>query len=273
MCIGLSISKSNLDISNLHDHPSGKHRVCVCVCVAGVIVIISVAELVLKTFVNDEPVAGEPSGGGWITVLRAARLFRVFKLARSWGALNDVIATVSRSFGSLAPLSIVLFLFMFIFSLLGMQLFGGQFFFPGPPSRNSAPWTPSASFHAYRHRSTPGHRYRRGRSTLEQPVRHDRRKGGPETRCPNTTTTGRGLSRCYPWESWEARCSIPRHNFDSFPNAFITIFQMMTGEDWNVVMYDGIAARAAPDPFAARTLLNTPRGKFRAILPLLRALF
>ena len=39
-----------------------ENTVCVCVCVAGVIVIISVAELVLKTFVNDKPVAGEPSG-------------------------------------------------------------------------------------------------------------------------------------------------------------------------------------------------------------------
>eukprot|EP00329_Picozoa_sp_Boothbay-MS584-11_P004444 45781_5 len=66
---------------------------------------------------------------------------------------------------------------MFIYSLLGMQLFGGYFFFPG-------------------------------------------------------------RTECYSWEREKMGCSIPRANFDSFGEAFVTIFQMMTGEDWNVVMYD-----------------------------------
>ncbi|XP_068234737.1 muscle calcium channel subunit alpha-1-like isoform X6 [Palaemon carinicauda] len=34
----------------------------------------------------------------------------------------------------------------------------------------------------------------------------------------------------------------PRHNFDSFVQAMLTVFQILTGEDWNVVMYDGIRA-------------------------------
>ncbi|KAI0988337.1 hypothetical protein GJ496_002524, partial [Pomphorhynchus laevis] len=34
----------------------------------------------------------------------------------------------------------------------------------------------------------------------------------------------------------------PNHNFDSFWNALLTVFQILTGEDWNVVMYDGIKA-------------------------------
>lgn len=33
---------------------------------------------------------------------------------------------------------------------------------------------------------------------------------------------------------------IPRSNFDSFWKALITVFQILTGEDWNAVMYDGI---------------------------------
>lgn len=33
---------------------------------------------------------------------------------------------------------------------------------------------------------------------------------------------------------------IPRSNFDSFWRAVITVFQILTGEDWNAVMYDGI---------------------------------
>ncbi|XP_026471734.1 muscle calcium channel subunit alpha-1 [Ctenocephalides felis] len=34
----------------------------------------------------------------------------------------------------------------------------------------------------------------------------------------------------------------PRGNFDSFWQSLLTVFQILTGEDWNVVMYDGIQA-------------------------------
>ncbi|XP_050519467.1 muscle calcium channel subunit alpha-1 isoform X6 [Diabrotica virgifera virgifera] len=33
-----------------------------------------------------------------------------------------------------------------------------------------------------------------------------------------------------------------RYNFDSFWQSLLTVFQILTGEDWNVVMYEGIAA-------------------------------
>jgi len=34
----------------------------------------------------------------------------------------------------------------------------------------------------------------------------------------------------------------PRQNFDSFWQSLLTVFQILTGEDWNAVMYDGIQA-------------------------------
>ncbi|XP_053974550.1 muscle calcium channel subunit alpha-1 isoform X2 [Hylaeus volcanicus] len=34
----------------------------------------------------------------------------------------------------------------------------------------------------------------------------------------------------------------PRRNFDSFWQSLLTVFQILTGEDWNAVMYDGIRA-------------------------------
>lgn len=34
----------------------------------------------------------------------------------------------------------------------------------------------------------------------------------------------------------------PRSNFDSFWQSLLTVFQILTGEDWNAVMYDGIRA-------------------------------
>ena len=41
---------------------------------------------------------------------------------------------------------------------------------------------------------------------------------------------------------------VPRVNFDSFLNALLAVFQMLTGEDWNVIMYNAaiIACRIAP---------------------------
>ncbi|KAJ8263836.1 hypothetical protein GJAV_G00141840 [Gymnothorax javanicus] len=35
----------------------------------------------------------------------------------------------------------------------------------------------------------------------------------------------------------------PSTNFDTFPAAIMTVFQILTGEDWNVVMYDGIQSQ------------------------------
>ncbi|KAH1176574.1 hypothetical protein KIL84_021308 [Mauremys mutica] len=35
----------------------------------------------------------------------------------------------------------------------------------------------------------------------------------------------------------------PSTNFDTFPAAIMTVFQILTGEDWNMVMYDGIKSQ------------------------------
>uniref|UniRef100_A0ACB8EZY1 Voltage-dependent N-type calcium channel subunit alpha-1B n=1 Tax=Sphaerodactylus townsendi TaxID=933632 RepID=A0ACB8EZY1_9SAUR len=69
---------------------------------------------------------------------------------------------------SIISLLFLLFLFIVVFALLGMQLFGGQFHF-------------------------------------------------------NDET--------------------PTTNFDTFPTAILTVFQILTGEDWNAVMYQGIESQ------------------------------
>merc|ERR1719197_2469728 len=33
---------------------------------------------------------------------------------------------------------------------------------------------------------------------------------------------------------------VPRHNFDSFGWSFVTVFQVLTGENWNEVLYNAI---------------------------------
>jgi hypothetical protein len=43
-------------------------------------------------------------------------------------------------------------------------------------------------------------------------------------------------------DNWPEEDIYPRANFDSFGWAVITVFQILTGEDWNSVMYYGIKA-------------------------------
>jgi len=66
------------------------------------------------------------TGDGSLSVLRAFRLGRVFKMAKSWDSLRAVIETIAETLPSIGYLSILLFLFMFIASVAGMQMFGGK---------------------------------------------------------------------------------------------------------------------------------------------------
>uniref|UniRef100_A0A8C3ICL2 Voltage-dependent L-type calcium channel subunit alpha n=1 Tax=Chrysemys picta bellii TaxID=8478 RepID=A0A8C3ICL2_CHRPI len=107
-----------------------------------------------------------------ISVFRCVRLLRIFKVTRHWTSLSNLVASLLNSMKSIASLLLLLFLFIIIFSLLGMQLFGGKFNFD-------------------------------------------------ETQTKRST-------------------------FDNFPQALLTVFQILTGEDWNAVMYDGIMAYGGP---------------------------
>lgn len=63
------------------------------------------------------------SSGGAITALRAFRLIRVFKLAKSWKKFQNLLSTIGRTLKDISTFSILLFLFMFIYTLLGMEIF------------------------------------------------------------------------------------------------------------------------------------------------------
>lgn len=52
---------------------------------------------------------------------------RVFKLAKSWPTLNTLIKIIGHSVGALGNLTVVLAIVVFIFSVVGMQLFGKKF--------------------------------------------------------------------------------------------------------------------------------------------------
>ncbi|KAM9163519.1 sodium channel protein type 5 subunit alpha-like [Pangshura tecta] len=62
-----------------------------------------------------------------LSVLRSFRLLRVFKLAKSWPTLNILIKIIGNSVGALGNLTLVLAIIVFIFAVVGMQLFGGKY--------------------------------------------------------------------------------------------------------------------------------------------------
>ncbi|XP_052697753.1 sodium channel protein para-like isoform X10 [Crassostrea angulata] len=62
-------------------------------------------------------------GVSGLSVLRSFRLLRVFKLARSWQTLNMLIRIVAGTMGALGNLIFVLAIVVFIFAVMGQQLF------------------------------------------------------------------------------------------------------------------------------------------------------
>jgi voltage-dependent calcium channel L type alpha-1D len=110
------------------------------------------------------------------TGLRSFRIFTLFKLARSWPSLQKLLLTILSTIQEIGNFSVLLLLFMYVYALVGMQMFGNQFRFdaegfPVPLSKEAA--------------------------------------------------------------------YIPRSNFDTILWSMVTIFQILTGENWNEVFLNG----------------------------------
>ncbi|XP_017923087.2 sodium channel protein type 5 subunit alpha-like [Manacus vitellinus] len=88
-----------------------------------VIVTLSLIELSLPRSKNQR----EKRRGGTLSVLRSFRLLRVFKLAKSWPTLNTLIKIICNSLGALSNLTLVLGIIIFIFAIVGVQLFGKSY--------------------------------------------------------------------------------------------------------------------------------------------------
>lgn len=87
-----------------------------------VVVFISYVEIILTEETSD-------SRGGGFRAFRAFRIFRVlriFKLSKNWSTLQSLVTTILKSSPKLFHFSLLLFLFVFIFALFGMQVFAGK---------------------------------------------------------------------------------------------------------------------------------------------------
>ncbi|XP_065438770.1 sodium channel protein type 5 subunit alpha-like isoform X4 [Chrysemys picta bellii] len=104
-----------------------------------IIVILSLMELGLSSMGN-------------LSVLRSFRLLRVFKLAKSWPTLNTLIKIIGNSVGALGNLTLVLAIIVFIFAVVGMQLFGKDYLIKVSkisPNNNLPRWHMNDFFHSF----------------------------------------------------------------------------------------------------------------------------
>lgn len=84
--------------------------------------IIVIASLI-ETFMISQGEAGV------ISVLRAFRLIRLIKLARSNVTLRCLIDSIAATVKAIGNFMVILAIFIYVFALLGMQLFAGKFKF------------------------------------------------------------------------------------------------------------------------------------------------
>jgi hypothetical protein len=141
----------------------------------GVIVSFSVIELGIEFYAKANGLDASSTGLG---ALRTFRLLRVFKLAKSWKDLQKLLLMIMQSVMDVTNAVALLGIIMFIFTLLGMQLFGGKM-----------KW------------------YYYGTSPSDKAKAH----------------------------------------FDSFWWGFVTVFQVLTGENWNEVLYNTMWALDQPE--------------------------
>lgn len=89
-----------------------------------IIVALSVVDLSLTYSLNTKR-------NGAITALRAFRLLRIFKLAKSWRRFHILLKTIVKTLKDISTFSVLLFLFIFTYTLLGMEMFAYKAKFDG----------------------------------------------------------------------------------------------------------------------------------------------
>lgn len=203
----------------------------------GIVVIASLIEIAVMFTPNADGL------GGSLSIMRTFRLMRVFKLARSWKELNKIINTIFKSLASIAYLSLILLLFIFITALLGMQVFGYQFQFCDKVEGSRAVCPPGMD----PLKDCPTHFDCYIACSAEHMSTWFTAPGSPY----NDLAFCEKFSRVMENEdeavylAHVGKSSVSRHNFDTMLWSIITVFQILTGEDWNLVMYDGMRSTSS----------------------------
>ena len=87
------------------------------------VIIVSTLDLALSVL------GSTVSGSEAIQALRVFRLLRVFKLAKVWKSFNYILVTIANTLTKVSSFSVLLYLFIFTYTVLGMELFSYKLVF------------------------------------------------------------------------------------------------------------------------------------------------
>eukprot|EP00798_Chlamydomonas_sp_ICE-L_P001589 gene1589-32977_t len=197
--------------------------------------------LVTLASVVDLIIALAPgTNSGFNGILTALRLLRLLRLARFWKSLYLVIHTVLTSFASVIYLSLLLMLLMFIAGLLGMSLFGYRLDFCILVTGSKQLCPPGLSID-----ECPRH--------FNCYVGCDPALAGIWYQVPNSPYGGQGYCEEFPaqpadggqlpsdtvYQYWAqvGKPLRPDSNFDDIFQAMVTVFQLLTLDNWTTVLH------------------------------------
>ena len=168
-----------------------------------------------------------------LQVLRSCQVVRVLKVIVQFKRLERWARVFATSITSVATLTALLALLIFIYALLGMQLFAGRFCV-ADLKRNGVSTIPDWSFFNQRHTYL---------SRLDADT-----KGNGTTAFPGASLRaelGEQSSRLREEEKHIQGCTLPRANFEDVFLASLSLFQILSGEDWQYIMYNGMSSRGS----------------------------
>ncbi|XP_026324776.1 voltage-dependent T-type calcium channel subunit alpha-1G [Hyposmocoma kahamanoa] len=176
----------------------------------GVIVILSAFELAQN---SGKDIDSQNTSG--LSVLRTFRLLRILKLVRFMPNLRRQLFVMLRTMDNVAVFFSLLVLFIFIFSILGMNLFGCKFCETiedgdidcDRKNFDTLLWAFVTVFQFCKYYEDDG----------------------SERDC-----TCREIVEHHP------KCECDRKHFNNILWATVTVFQVLTQEDWNVVLFNGM---------------------------------
>jgi len=183
----------------------------------GFIVVVSVASMGLAA-------ASINFGSAAVSAMRCFRVFRIFKLAKNWPSLQLLLLTMYKTAQDIVNFAVLLFLFVLIFALWGMQAFANNLNFDPETHGKIKFSTRFGDDGGGGGAFSKSHAARRGRKKsyyLSANTGYSRRKLAPEFKA----------------------ATPPPLNFDDFGAAMVTVFGILTGESWNLVMYDLMRGR------------------------------
>ena len=196
------------------------------------------------------------SAGGAFAVLRAFRLVRLVKFLRTFPEVTKQAKILADVMGSIMALLVLMLIMIFIFTIVGMNLLGGQMWgewpaedgiLPGQEVYVQIPWDAN------------GGQERHGKVHWTDFENHPRApykveveyggKGGGSGYDPmvNRSLDGTLDEQGFIWAATQDEANIgtaiitkytPRFHFDNLGVAFLTSFQVFTMANWNDDLYD-----------------------------------